>query len=90
MVVLGGEFRLLLFIGVMAAGCWSELRGWLLFGGVVKIGLTVHNSDNIEYFIYSRGYVMSKSPTRRPLKKVEVVKSVSRNPGINTCIPIIH
>ena len=27
MVVLGGEFMLLLFIGVMAAGCWSELRG---------------------------------------------------------------
>ena len=26
MVVLGGEFILLLFIGVMAAGCWSELR----------------------------------------------------------------
>ena len=26
-VVLGGEFILLLFIGVMAAGCWSELRG---------------------------------------------------------------
>ena len=23
----GGEFILLLFIGVMAAGCWSELRG---------------------------------------------------------------
>ena len=27
MVVLGGKFILLLFIGVMAAGCWSELRG---------------------------------------------------------------
>ena len=27
MVVLGGEFILLLFIAVMAAGCWSELRG---------------------------------------------------------------
>ena len=28
MVVLGGEFiLLLLFIVVMAAGCWSELRG---------------------------------------------------------------
>ena len=28
-VVLGGEYILilLLFIGVMAAGCWSELRG---------------------------------------------------------------
>ena len=26
-VVLGGEFILLLFIGVMAVGCWSELRG---------------------------------------------------------------
>ena len=25
-VVLGGEFILVLFIGVMAAGCWSELR----------------------------------------------------------------
>ena len=27
MAVLGGEVMLLLFIGVMAAGCWSELRG---------------------------------------------------------------
>ena len=27
MVVLVGEFILLLFIGVMAAGCWLELRG---------------------------------------------------------------
>ena len=27
MVVLGGEFILFLFIGVMAAGCRSELRG---------------------------------------------------------------
>ena len=26
-VVLGGDFIFLLFIGVMAAGCWSELRG---------------------------------------------------------------
>ena len=26
-VVLGGDFILPLFIGVMAAGCWSELRG---------------------------------------------------------------
>ena len=25
-IVLGGEFILLLFVGVMAAGCWSELR----------------------------------------------------------------
>ena len=25
-VVHGGEFILLLFIGVMAAGCWSDLR----------------------------------------------------------------
>ena len=66
MVVLGGEFILLLFIVVMAAGCWSELRGgcfwevynvlveinrghlvwlllrgWLLFGKVVKRGFTV-------------------------------------------------
>ena len=27
MVVLGGEFILLLFIGVMDPGCWSEVRG---------------------------------------------------------------
>ena len=27
----GGEFILLLFIGVMAAGCWSELRGGCLY-----------------------------------------------------------
>ena len=27
MVVLGGEFILLLFIGVMGAGCLSQLRG---------------------------------------------------------------
>ena len=26
MVVLGGEFILILFIGVKVAGCWSELR----------------------------------------------------------------
>ena len=35
-VVLGGEFILLLFIGVMAAGCWSELRGGC-FWEVVEI-----------------------------------------------------
>ena len=32
----GGEFILLLFIGVMAAGCWSELRGgcfWEVYNG---------------------------------------------------------
>ena len=34
MVVLGGEFTLLLFIGVIAAGCWSELERWLLLGGL--------------------------------------------------------
>ena len=27
MVVLGGEFMLLVFIWVLAACCWSELRG---------------------------------------------------------------
>ena len=34
----GGEFILLLFIGVMAAGCWSELRGgcfWEVYNGLV-------------------------------------------------------
>ena len=57
MVVLGGEFISLLFIGVMAAGCWSELRsgcfwevyngdillprGWLLIRRVVNIGFTI-------------------------------------------------
>ena len=29
----GGEIILLLFIGVMAAGCWSELRGGYFWGG---------------------------------------------------------
>ena len=34
-VVHGGEFILLLFIGVMAAGCWSDLRGAL--GGLCTV-----------------------------------------------------
>ena len=37
MVVLGGEFILLLFIGVMAATCWSELRSgcfWEVIGDI--------------------------------------------------------
>ena len=40
-VVLGGEFILLLFIGVMAAGCWSELRGgcfWEVYITLKSIG----------------------------------------------------
>ena len=38
MVVLGGEL-LLLFIGVMAAGCWLELRGgcfWEVYKVLLK------------------------------------------------------
>ena len=37
MIVLGGEFILLLFIGVMAAGCWSELRGGCLWWEVYNV-----------------------------------------------------
>ena len=41
MVVLGGEFLLLLFIGViMAAGCWSKLRGgcfWEVYNVLVML-----------------------------------------------------
>ena len=29
---MGGEFIVLLFIGVVAAGCWSELRGGCFWG----------------------------------------------------------
>ena len=51
-VVLGVEFILLLFIGVVAAGCWSELRGgcfWEVYNVeiVLRHGRMFQDSDEV-------------------------------------------
>ena len=57
MVVLGGEFILLLFIGVMAVVCWSELRGgcfWEVYNGLV---LCLNQLRHLVWLL-SRGWLL--------------------------------
>ena len=56
-VVLGGEFILLLFFGVMAVGCWLELRGGC-FWEVYNVLVLCLNQLGHLVWLLSRGWLL--------------------------------